>query len=115
MLQQSSGLEGSRVLMHKSFKHGFLRLAADHSVDPTKSLQAAELEDGDHLTAIAIQPKLAATDRRTDLLRCFALEVTASRAGGIHFWVVTALKSKLSSKVSTRFKRSFSPSFELPR
>ena len=65
--------------MHKSFKHGFLRLPADHSVDPTKSLQAAELEDGDHLTAIAIQPKLAATDRSSE--RCFALEVTASRAG----------------------------------
>ena len=52
-----------RVLVQKSFRRGFLRLvAADHSVvDPTKSLQDAGLEDGDHLTAIAIEAKVAAT------------------------------------------------------
>ena len=31
-------------------------------VDPTKSLQSAGLQDGDDLTAVAIEPKLAATD-----------------------------------------------------
>ena len=39
-------------------------MAADHSVlDPTKSLQDAGLEDGDHLTAIAVEAKVAATAR----------------------------------------------------
>ena len=31
-------------------------------VDPTKSLQSAGRQDGDDLTAVAIEPKLAATD-----------------------------------------------------
>ena len=75
-LPQSSKVGDLRVLAQKSFQRGFLRLvAADHSVvDPTKSLPAAGLEDGDHLTAIAVEAKLAATGPK--LLPCFALEVT---------------------------------------
>ena len=59
-----------RVLAQKSFQLGLLRLvAADHSlVDPTKSLQDAGLEAGDHLTAIAVEAKLAATDKAFALL-----------------------------------------------
>ena len=58
-LPQSSKVGDLRVLAQKSFQRGFLRLvAADHSVvDPTKSLPAAGLEDGDHLTAIAVEAK----------------------------------------------------------
>ena len=63
-LPQSSKVGDLRVLTQKSFQLGFLRLVtADHSVvDPAVSLQAAGLEDGDHLTAIAVKAKLAATD-----------------------------------------------------
>ena len=61
---QSSKVGDLRVLAQKAFQLGFLRLAAaDHSVvDSTKSLQDAGLEDGDHLTAIAVEAKLAATE-----------------------------------------------------
>ena len=60
---QSSKVGDLRVLAQKSFRCGFLRLVtADHSVvDPTKSLPAAGIEDGDHLTAVAVEAKLAAT------------------------------------------------------
>eukprot|EP00435_Cladocopium_sp_Y103_P072719 s528_g41.t1 len=38
-------------------------VAADHcTLDPTVSLQAAGLEDGDHLTAIVLEAKLASTE-----------------------------------------------------
>ena len=61
---QSSKVGDLRILAQKAFQLGFLRLvAADHSVvDPTKSLQDAGLEDGDHLTAVAVEAKLAATE-----------------------------------------------------
>ena len=63
-IAQSSKVGDLRVLAQKSFQRGFLRhVAADHrALDPTLSLQAAGLEDGDHLTAIAVEAKLAATD-----------------------------------------------------
>ena len=63
-IAQSSKVGDLRVLAQKSFQRGFLRLvAADHhALDPQVSLQAAGLEDGDHLTAIAVEAKLAATD-----------------------------------------------------
>eukprot|EP00435_Cladocopium_sp_Y103_P052315 s29_g16.t1 len=63
-LQQSSKVGDLKVLAQKSFQRGFLRLVtADHSVvDPALSLQAAGLEGGDHLTAIAVEAKLASTD-----------------------------------------------------
>ena len=64
-LEPSSKVGDLRVLAQRAFQLGFLRLvAADHSVvDPTKSLQDAGLEDGDHLTAIAVEAKVAATAR----------------------------------------------------
>ena len=63
-IPQSSKVGDLRVLAQKSFQRGFLRLVtADHrALDPAVSLQAARLEDGDHLTAIAVEAKLAATD-----------------------------------------------------
>ena len=72
-LEPSSKVGDLRILAQHFFKSGFLRLvAADHSVvDPAVSLQAAGLEDGDHLTAIAVEARLAATDR------AFALFCTA--------------------------------------
>eukprot|EP00435_Cladocopium_sp_Y103_P040989 s671_g11.t1 len=72
LIPQSSKVGELRLLAQKSFKLGFLRLAAaDHSVvDPTKSLQAAGLEDGDHLTAIAVEANLAASGRAFALFCC---------------------------------------------
>eukprot|EP00435_Cladocopium_sp_Y103_P063717 s1970_g25.t1 len=60
-LPQSSKVGDLRVLAQKSFQRGFLRLvAADHHVlDPTVSLQAAGLVDGDHLTALVLEAKVA--------------------------------------------------------
>ena len=80
-IAQSSKVGDLRVLAQKSFQRGFLRLvAADHhALDPTVSLQAAGLEDGDHLTAIVLEAKLAATGRT---LR-FALEVSELSHGAI--------------------------------
>ena len=71
-LEPSSKVGDLRILAQHFFKRGFLRLvAADHSVvDPAVSLQAAGLEDGDHLTAIAVEARLAATDRAFALFCC---------------------------------------------
>ena len=71
-LEPSSKVGDLRILAQHFFKRGFLRLvAADHSVvDPAVSLQAAGLEDGDHLTAIAVEARLAATDRVFALFCC---------------------------------------------
>ena len=69
-------------------------MAADHSVvDPTKSLQAAGLEDGDHLTAIAVKPKLAVAERAFALF-CSGGDRVVTLAANI--LVVTARKSKIS-------------------
>ena len=63
-LEPSSKVGDLRVLAQRAFQLGFLRLvAADRVVDPTKSLQDAGLEDGDHLTALAVEAQVAATAR----------------------------------------------------
>ena len=74
-IPQSSKVGDLKVLAQKSFQRGFLRLvAADHrALDPTVSLQAAGLEDGDHLTAIVLEAKLAATGRLRAVAGAFAL------------------------------------------
>ena len=62
-IPQSSKVGDLRILAQKSFQRGFLELVvADHcTLNPTVSLQDAGLEDGDHLTAIVLEAKLAAT------------------------------------------------------
>ena len=62
-LPKSSKVEDLRVLAQKSFQLGFLRLVtANHRlVQSGEPLQAAEIEDGDQLTAIAVEGKIAAT------------------------------------------------------
>ena len=71
-LPQSSKVGDLRVLAQKSFQCGFLRLvtANNHMVDPTESLQAAGLQEGDHLTAIATPVKVAATRGAAIALWC---------------------------------------------
>ena len=103
-LEPSSKVGDLRILAQKSFQRGFLRLVdADHSVvDPAVSLQAAGLEDGDHLTAIAVEARLAATDRAFALFCCGGDRVVTW--GFLSHVVVTALGSKVSSRVSSRFR-----------
>ena len=62
-LPQSSKVGDLRILAQKSFQRGFLRLVdADHyMMNPAVSLQLAGLADGDNLTAIVTEPKVAAT------------------------------------------------------
>eukprot|EP00435_Cladocopium_sp_Y103_P028893 s3552_g7.t1 len=71
-LLQSSKVGDLRVLAQKSFQCGFLRLvtANHHMVDPMESLQTAGLQEGDHLTAIAIPAKVAATNGAIALWCC---------------------------------------------
>ena len=84
-IAQSSKVGDLRVLAQKSFQLGFLRLvAADHSVvDPTKSLQAAGLEDGAHLTAIAIEAKVAARGQAFALF-CFGGDQVVTWGESLH-------------------------------
>ena len=61
---QSSKVGDLRVLAQKSFEQGFLKLVTSEGHvlnDPTESLQTAGLQDGDHITAISLQARLAAT------------------------------------------------------
>ena len=71
-LLQSSKVGDLRVLAQTSFHCGFLRLVTANidTLDPGESLQAAGLQDGDHLTAIAIPAKVAETDQAIALWCC---------------------------------------------
>ena len=78
-LLQSSKVGDLRVLAQKSFQLGFLRLvtANNDMLDPVESLQAAGLQEGDHLTAVAIQVKVAATHAAIALWCCGGNRVVA--------------------------------------
>ena len=62
-LPQSSKVGDLRLLAQKSFQLGFLKLvdAKYRVLHPEEFLQAVALEEGDHLTAIAREAKVAAT------------------------------------------------------
>ena len=71
-LLQSSKVGDLKLLAQKSFQCGSLRLVAANNdvLDPAESLQAARLQEEDHLTAIATPVKLAATERAIALWCC---------------------------------------------
>ena len=71
-LEESSKVGDLRVLAQKAFWQGFLRLVAAGRVldDPEKLLNTAGIQDGDHLTAVAQQAKLAATEQAFALWCC---------------------------------------------
>ena len=72
LIEQSSKVGDLKLLAQTSLRQGFLRLvAADGRVlsEPTEPLHAAGIRDGDQLTAIAQQAKLAATGRAFALWR----------------------------------------------
>ena len=65
-LERSSKVGDLRVLAQKSFQTWLLETCGCQTIAwwiLQWSLQAAGLEDGDHLTAIALEAKVAATDR----------------------------------------------------
>ena len=74
---QSSNVGDLRVLAQNSFQLGFLRLvAANHRVlDPAQSLQIAGLEEGDCLTAIAMEAKVVTTNHAFALWCCGGCKV----------------------------------------
>ena len=78
-------------------------MAADHSVvDPTKSLQDAGLEDGDHLTAIAVKAE-GSGNSTSFALFCPGGDRVVT--GAIRVLEVTAIMCKISSRVSDKFKQ----------
>lgn len=69
----SSSVKDLRILAQKSFGQSFLKLITPEGhalVDSLGSLQTAGIQDGDHLTAVAQQAKLAATEQAFALWCC---------------------------------------------
>eukprot|EP00435_Cladocopium_sp_Y103_P066334 s712_g28.t1 len=65
-LEASSKVGDLRSLAKQSFNQGFLRLVTQNGhvlADPRESLQAAGVEDGDNLTAIALEVSVMASAR----------------------------------------------------
>eukprot|EP00435_Cladocopium_sp_Y103_P009833 s1351_g2.t1 len=62
-VSQSGTIADLKIAAQQAFGQRFLRLAAPDGrlLDPTNSLQLSGLQDGDSLTAVAQQPKIAAT------------------------------------------------------
>ena len=72
-IAESSKAGDLKRLAQKSFEQGFLRLvtAEGHVLaDPNQSLQGAGLQEGDHLTAIVQQAKMAATEEAFAMWCC---------------------------------------------
>jgi hypothetical protein len=64
-MSQSSKVGDLKCVAQRYFEQGFLKLvtAEGHVLaDPMQSLQAAGLQDGEHLTAVAQQAKMVATE-----------------------------------------------------
>ena len=62
----SSSVKDLRILAQKSFGQSFLKLITPEGhalVDSLGSLQTAGIQDGDHLIAIALQARVAATSK----------------------------------------------------
>ena len=65
-VDESSKVGDLKILAQQAFGQGFLRLVTAAGFvlnDPAKSLQDARVQDGDHLTAVVQQAKLATTER----------------------------------------------------
>ena len=63
-LLPSSKVGDLRILAQKLFGQGFLRLITEEGralTDPSESLESAGIQDGDHITALVLQVKIAAT------------------------------------------------------
>ena len=73
IIDESSKVGDLKILAQQAFGQGFLRLVTAAGFvlnDPAKSLQDARVQDGDHLTAVVQQAKLASTERAFALWCC---------------------------------------------
>ena len=64
-ISKSNTVLDLKIAVRESLEQRFLKLAAPdgHLLDLTKSLELSGLQDGDNITAVAQQPKIAATKR----------------------------------------------------
>ena len=65
-LPPSSTVQDLKTAAKQAFGKKFLRLVTAKNrilLDPDKTLEEAEIEDGECLTALVLQPQLAATER----------------------------------------------------
>ena len=72
-IAESSKIGDLKRLVQKSIEKGFLKLITAESnvlADPNQSLQAAGLQEGEHLTAVVQQAKMAATWRALAMWCC---------------------------------------------
>ena len=106
-IAESSKAGDLKRLAQKSFEQGFLRLvtAEGHVLaDPNQSLQGAGLQEGDHLTAIVQQAKMAATEE------AFAMWCCGSGGDRIVTWGRpdrggdSSAVQKISSGMCSRFR-----------
>eukprot|EP00435_Cladocopium_sp_Y103_P044313 s1359_g12.t1 len=107
LIEQSSKVGDLKALAQKLLGQGFLRLVATDGhvlTEPTETLHAAGIGDGDQLTAIAQQAKLAATGRAFALWRIGGDSVVAwgdPEYGGDSSWVRDQLRN-VQQIVATR-------------
>jgi hypothetical protein len=97
-IEESSKVGDLKILAQKTFGQGFLGLvtALGHVLnDPARSLQSAGIQDGDHITAVVHQAKLAATESAFALWCCGGDRLVT---WGIDAVVVIALQLNISSR-----------------
>ena len=108
-LLPSSTVQDLSAMAQRAFGKKYLRLITAKNrvlIDPDTTLQEAEIEDGECLTALVLQPQLAATEVR---LPCGVMEITQSLPGVIDALAVTVRQFKVSLGVWTRFKPQSGP------
>ena len=84
LLPEHSKVGDLKILAQKTFQKGFLKLitAEGHALtNPEDSLQAAGIQEGGHLTAVAQQAKVAASDVALVLRRQPGCYLGRSRPG----------------------------------
>ena len=71
-IQRASTVGDLKMMVQESLGTLFLRLvtSAGRKLNPSESLEAAGLQDGDQLTAVVVEPKLAATQTAFALWCC---------------------------------------------
>eukprot|EP00439_Symbiodinium_sp_Y106_P066492 s501_g10.t2 len=105
-IPESSNVGDLRTLAQEAFGQGFVKLVTASGVvlsDATESLQAAGLEDGDHVTALAVEPIFFLHLRR--LLPCASAEEIGWSHGANRLKAGTVLQSRAISEVSSRSQR----------
>ena len=96
-LPEHSKVGDLKLLAQKTFGQGFLKLvSADGRVltNLTDSLQAAGLQDGEHLTAVAQEVQVAAS-RRAFVLWCFGADRAVSWGDPDHGGDCSAVQDQL--------------------